>query len=371
MIVSFSELNLFIVAACVVICLLVCVYNLYYARKMRQWDAIRAKKSGAIRSRLIRYQAAGDVDGALRYLIRRIRRPEYLIALCSLRDVEASVALESTEPFDALIRTAISGVCGRYLHADVGEVGYLVKQIERFRVRSGSVNAFLLSLLKRKSSVRLVILAMGSIAVSSNEETLLEAITYCANQQIQCSDKLITDTLLGYTGNQDSLSQRLMSLLPSFREGAQRAIINYWTQVRYTQVQEAMLRLLTEDTAFKEARIGAARYFGAIYDERAMHAMVALMREDQWEMNVNCAKALAQYHHPEVTAVLRHRLQDRNWYVRHNCAMTLVGQNPRAARKTMEKLEDPYARDIMAYALERSEKKENQPQGGDLRVVSA
>lgn len=165
-------------------------------------------------------------------------------------------------------------------------------------------------------------------------------------------DKLLTDSLLGFTGSHEELTELLLAQIDSFSVPTRLAVLNY-IRFHSSGCCAWMLELMNNSEEDKELRLSAIRYFGRYTYEPAKPALLAFVADHDplhWEYVAISATALAAYKGEEVIDALTGAIYSANWYVRTNAAASLTAQGV-----TYEDLvavvgsEDRYVREMMLY----------------------
>jgi len=328
---------------------------------MNGWESRRYRWANAMFLKLKKLLLLkGNSDQRMvSYLIRQFRRPKKIVAFRWMWENKIEGLAEDQKNRLALaMGKALPQVCEQYIRNHDGVLGYLIDQIEYFGVRSDEVNAFLLKLLRQNSTSDWIV-SMRGVIFAADEKTMMEVLDYCGTQDIPCSDKLITDTLMAYLGDKVSLDEALVKAYPYYREGVQCSLINYWAQTNNSTVYRVIYLTLIDAQANMNVRIAAIKYFGKVYDDRAWQVISSLMQDEAtaWEIKVNCAKSLEIYPQQATTEILMSNLSDANWYVRNNCAITLVNQDEQNMREKLPTLHDHYAKNIVEYVLRMHDKR--------------
>ncbi len=167
--------------------------------------------------------------------------------------------------------------------------------------------------------------------------------------------KLMTDSLLAFTGAHRELIALLLEAFDGFSPSTRLAVLNY---IRFHSGEYCpwVLALMNDPGEDKELRLSAIRYFGRYVYPPAKPALLAFAADKdpmRWEYAAISAAALASYGGGDVADALTGAIYSSNWYVRSNAAASLTAQG----LEYDELLPvlgggDRYAREMMLYHLQ-------------------
>lgn len=115
---------------------------------------------------------------------------------------------------------------------------------------------------------------------------------------------------------------------------------------------------LMVSSPLKELRIAAlkgANDMGDILDEAYFNRLVALEKDEEWEVRAFLAKFLENVKTNEAINILARLIKDSNWYVRNNAAIALINQGERGLNSLVGLLEskDRFARDKSREVIQK------------------
>ena len=166
--------------------------------------------------------------------------------------------------------------------------------------------------------------------------------------------KLITDGLLTFNKDINSLSKMLLEELKNYNENFKIACINYFSYKKI-ECQNDLYNLLKKDNEPKEVKIACIRYFTNVKYKEVVPILYDYLNdiENNWEYAVVAARALGTYESEDTIKVLTDALQSHNWYVRNNAAESLIKISKKEnLNKLLNKLKDKYAIDALKYQLQ-------------------
>ncbi len=182
--------------------------------------------------------------------------------------------------------------------------------------------------------------------------TYLKEVFYNMNyMNINHNNKLITDGLMKFTGNEKELSNMLIQEFSSYNENFKIACINYFNYKKI-KCEESIYKILKDENELQEVRIACIRYFGSIQYKKAVPILHDLLNDKIEEYGVVSASALRNYKSVETTEALIQALKSHNWYIRNNAAESLIKITKKEyIQKIVDKIDDKYAKEALNYQL--------------------
>ncbi len=196
----------------------------------------------------------------------------------------------------------------------------------------------------------------------NSEKLIVNSLKKMSSRNLYYSHTLLADDLLNFTGDKHALSLLLLQEFDKFNANFQLGIMNY---LRFSEenFQEEIYKKWSNKKYAKEVRLAMIRYFATHKYEKFQEELWSLTEEkerDQYEYRLVACFALASYDNKKSREVLIECLCDINYYVRKNAAISLSRMKLTTSDiEKLEKLEDPYAKDMIAYVLSQKEKKLN------------
>lgn len=137
--------------------------------------------------------------------------------------------------------------------------------------------------------------------------------------------KLMTDSLLAFTGSHRELIALLRGQFGRFSPQTRLAVLNY---IRFCSGDHCpwVLALMNDPEEDKELRLSAIRYFGRYVYPPAKPALLAFAADKdpmRWEYAAVSASALASYKDKDAVEALIGAIDSSNWHVRSNAAASL------------------------------------------------
>lgn len=345
------------------VCASMIVFNIVYAVLMRGSEPRLEKRearfqrlAAAQTERLARGEPVEQVH--LDLLERKLKRARNLAAFEPvLRALTAENAPPGGRAYLEALQPTVLCLSLVYLRRDSVQTAFFSYFLARYMLhRHLPVQAVQEVLLEYmgKENLYCRVNALQALCSFGSPEHVAEALRVQDGGSVFVHDKILTESLLGYTGKHEELIDLLWTELSSFSPHTQLAILNY---IRFCSgaYQREMLALLQDGGADKELRLAAVRYFGRYPFEPALGELLAFAAETdplRWEYATVSVSSLARYPGRRVVEALKEALHSPNWYVRYAAASSLeahgVGYEDVADVITGS---DRYAREMMLYRL--------------------
>ncbi len=165
--------------------------------------------------------------------------------------------------------------------------------------------------------------------------------------------RLLSDGLMTFFGNRESLARRLWSRAQKQDDLFRVAVVQFAAQLSGDFMAPFLEALEQEDTPL-ETRFALIRYFQRHPAPEAKPVLLALaLHPDGNGPAIAACAALAKYPGGDTVAVLEEALHSRSWYIRRNAAAALVELG--VTRDDLPKLAqsgDKYAAEILEYMQE-------------------
>jgi len=155
-----------------------------------------------------------------------------------------------------------------------------------------------------------------------------EAVAVLDRNRSFFHNKLLTDSLLAFTGGHRELIALLLEEFDSFSPPTRLAVLNY-IRFHSGDYRPWVLTLMNDPEEDKELRLSAIRYFGRYVYPPAKPALLAFAAErdpTRWEYVAVSAAALAAYDGEDVAETLMGAICSSNWHVRSNAASSLTAR---------------------------------------------
>lgn len=344
------------------VCISMILFNVVYALLLRSSQPRLEKRvrrlTQAVQAQLARLEEGQTVDPAhLTRLRRKLRRVKNLNALdLALRpqmgeDPRLEAYLTQLQP--TLLYLAVV-----YRKRETIQAAYFSYFLSRYMLHKHlpiqSLQEVLLGYME-KENLYCQVNTLQALCAFGSAEHIVTALEIQDRGGRFLHEKILTESLLSFTGDHDQLIGLLWKRMAVFSPHTQLALFNY-IRFRSGNYTRQMLDIMEDQTWDKEIRLSAIRYFGRYPYEPALESLLAFAGDDSpdhWEYATVSASSLANYRGERVIRVLKRALHSSNWYVRYAAAASLE-----AHHMNYEDLldvvsgSDRYAREMMAYQME-------------------
>lgn len=235
---------------------------------------------------------------------------------------------------------------------------YIVKRWYRTRPASQTIVSALIHFAE-EGSIFLRQNAFEALAQLEDVEVMIRAIKVLDAADDFHHPKLITETILCFSGDKDMLADALACELDRLSPAAQGAVINF-LRMRHRGNKQRILAMMEDERTNHEVRIACMRYFMTNpWDAAAAPLRAFAVQENvgEWEYISVATASLVSYPDDETKALLKRLLSSPLWHVRFNAAKSLydMGAVPKAELADVMEGDDRYAREMIAYRWELEE----------------
>lgn len=284
--------------------------------------------------------------------------------LMALNRLLESERLLSSDRFLTENEEVINHLCRYYSKKSIVYRVYFAYSLSLYRTDTPMTVGFLMDSVAHRS-IYLRENSLKALYQIGNASYVAEALSAMNSAGIQHSQKLLSDGLLSFQGDQNVLSSILVERFQTFDEWDQVSIIDYLKRIDHGYLDFIFSLLQKADTP-KEVRIAAIRYFSIKHYAQAGRMMEVLLLDKgnvEWEYRAVSALSLRNYADlPHTLEVLKISLRDPNWYVRYNSAESLLFLHADTDQILREET-DRYARDILTYMKHKNELVKNGKEG--------
>ena len=291
------------------VCVSMLVFNLLYGLYLQSDDRKMERREAKIRRRVETYleEFRNEPDGIsqpiqvkhLAWIRRRLSRISGLLAFDQLmeeldeRDAACEAYIRQLQPVFLYLATV-------YLRRESTQAAYYCYFLAKHRLRrhmdTDPFQQVVLSYLKR-NSLYCKINALKALCSFGSPTILMAALSELGDgQESQIHEKVVTESLLSYTGDADVLIEFLLVRLERFALPIQRAVLDY---IRFQSGNYCgrMLEILRDASRDKELRLAAIRYFGKYAYPPARALLLGFLQDrdpTRWEYAAISAMALAR-----------------------------------------------------------------------------
>lgn len=198
--------------------------------------------------------------------------------------------------------------------------------------------------------------ALQALYTTGNVDCIMKAVEIIDRSDLFFHGKLLCDGLLNFAGSKNKLADSLVKAFPGYSDGMKVTVLDY-LRLSNDAFGEFALSVLQNESEGDEVRYASIRYLGKCSFEKAYEPLLRLARDGSelnWEYAAIASTALALYPGERTVQILKENLYSRNWYIRHNSALSL-----NRLKITYSQLfdvidgNDRYAAEIIRYCLQR------------------
>lgn len=357
---SGSEMLLFGYGA---VCVCMLLFNIVYIFVQKGNDRRLEKRSlrhtKEIAAELDRLRDGGTVDP--RYIRRLQKKLARVNSLVALERAVSDPQVQEDACFAAFAEAlcpAFATLARAYKKREDIEAAYFLFFLSRHKAfvaaDSSAVQEILLEYIQ-KNSLYCRVNAMTALYAFGTAESVARAVDLMSRMGSTFNEKILTDGLLTFSGDHAQLIAALRACFDGLTVRFRLAVMNY---IRYKTGAycEWMYGVMLDETADKELRLAAVRYFGRYSYEPARAVLLDFLANKDggdWEYAAISATCLASYSGDDVVAALMEAMHSSNWYVRRNASQSLERYNL-DYNDLIEIVggRDRYAREMMMYRLD-------------------
>lgn len=351
-----------------VICFSILLFNLFAIGKNHVRERFIEKCRRQWLTRIEQQLACQDCSREKKEQHRRLlnRKLRYLVELIAYQQAAAELQVHQPEELYAYLkqyRDCFVQVAFQLTRKDLVTQAYVVYVIGQFRLLNAGFEDELTRLVLQillHNSVYCRENAFQALVASGNPQSVTQAVLLLSRNEIQHSQKLISDDLLRFPGDQNALAQQLWQRMDELTPVYQCALINYFRMVG-PQFAELLFARLNDPRQDPEIHFAVLRYLRRWPDPQAYPRLLELLQDESrsWEYAALAASALDSYPGSQTIECLKQGLHSRFWHVRYNSAQALLNLHvPLAQMQDILTGPDRYAREILEYKLKENEGRE-------------
>lgn len=238
---------------------------------------------------------------------------------------------------------------------DIYRKSYILFLCAEYYMKSDEVIHFALESLNDKS-IYVRNNALKVIRNTGNIDAFIEAYYKISHGKLYFNNKVIVDFIGSFQGDTQELNKALAIKLTEFSPRFQKNIIDHFSNRKINEYSHEVLTLIMK-TSDKEVVVAGIKYFGNIYNQDAYKFIVKMFDSEDYEIRAVCARTIALYPCEETILLLKKYITDPNWFVRYNCAFTLLLLeqenvfNEESPVGEIIRGNDHFAKEIMIYTL--------------------
>lgn len=198
--------------------------------------------------------------------------------------------------------------------------------------------------------------ALRVLRNTGNVEAFIAAYQKISNGELYFNNKVIVDFIDSFQGDMPKLNSTLASSIDEFSPQIQKVIIDHFANRKISDFSCEILRIIKQSKD-KEIVISGIKYFGMIRYQEAYNFIVEQFEGDKYEIRAICARAIALYNCEKTIKLLEENITDSNWFVRYNCAFTLIHLeegnvfSPNSRIGKIIRGNDRFAKEMIIYTL--------------------
>ncbi len=355
------------------VCLCMMVFNVVYYFTLKNRDRRMEKKNGRLGARvegqLERLRRGREVEYRhLSYLRRTLSRINNLIVfdrmMAQQRGEESGEFSPELKEYYRVIQPVILYLAMVYREREDMQAAYfawfLAKHKLNRHMELDSVQEILVEYMNQES-LYCRVNAFQALCCLGSPRCVSRAVAALDRNQKFFHNKLLTDSLLAFTGSHKQLTALLLEQFGYYSDQTKLAVLNY-IRFRSGDYCEWMLGIMNDPEEDKELRLSAIRYFGRYVYEPARPVLLAFAKDRRalnWEYVAVSATALAAYPGEDATDALVGAIYSSNWYVRSNAAASLTARGLEYDDLvSVVGGSDRYVREMLLYQLEFKRGKE-------------
>lgn len=347
-----------------IICLSMILFNLIYGLIIRGSENRLFRRSSRLEdlaeTQLYRLRDGQPLEkGHIKKLQRKLSRVGNLMAFDRVLDRYFADGGETTvRDYLAQIQPVILYLAVVYRKRENLQAAYFVYFLNRHKLNKymqvDTVQNILVDYMK-KESLYCRVNALKALCAFGSPEHILEAVTLQDQSTSFLHEKILTECLLIYEGDNSRLIRLLWEQLDQFSVRTQRAILDY-IRFKTGDYRAEMFRIMIDSRQDRELRFSAIRYFGRYAYAPAKEKLLAFLADDDpqnWAYAAISASSLARYPGEDVVNALVQAMHNSNWYIRYNAASSLDAHGLRYSDLIdLVGGRDRYAREMIMYRLE-------------------
>lgn len=345
------------------VCLSMIVFNCVYAVCLKRREPTLQKHyehlEKEVSPQLERIRNAESVDpDHIKYLQKKLRNSNWLLAYEQVIQSFSKADSKTSCQYLQQIEPALLYLAVFYSKSDDILSAYFTRFVANCIAGQPFVTDALQDILLgyvHKPNLYCRVNTLHAFMQFGNTQHVVTALHLQDNNEIYLHSKILTESLLTFTGNQSQLIEELLKNWDSFSVRTQLGISNY---IRFCSdgCQSFMRSLMENEQADKELRLSAIRYFGRYPDERSSDDLIAFASASApslWEYATVSLSSLAHYDGEQVLNVLKQALHSPNWYVRHAAAQSLEAHHVEYNDLSSIMMgTDRYAKEMISYQFE-------------------
>ena len=205
---------------------------------------------------------------------------------------------------------------------------YLLRDLAPFNGDEGAYGSLMLRFLD-DDSVYARENALRAIYSFGNARLVESALTSLSNRGVSHNQKLVSDGLLTFRGDEALLTELLMSHYDELLECYKNSLIDYLNHKEIDAYDERLIKDAKSGEASLDTECAIIRKINKVPSERNLAFVEDVVERyqdgDDWEPVAVAVAGLRHYGgNAEVKELLKDKVTSRNWYIRKNAAAALA-----------------------------------------------
>ena len=199
--------------------------------------------------------------------------------------------------------------------------------------------------------------ALKALYSFGSADAVAEAFCVLSVAHIYHNVKLLSDGLIGFTGDPEALQALLFGHFSELDEPYQLAVVNYLRHTGNAKYDHPMLEIFRDKATGTDLKCTILRLIAMQDNGEIRSEICKILRDDnndEWEVTAVAANAAAGLSGKAIEDALLVSLTSRFWYVRMNSAKSLAKRNIDHEKiLAIMNGDDRFAREELVYELER------------------
>lgn len=314
--------------------------------------------------------SVNEIDYIMKKLKRRMYRRTFnsIIEDFNKEDVKN---IKTTKKFMLYFEDYILMLLRKYKTNETLRKVNTIYMLGQFGVNKPYINIFLLRKLENKS-LYIRFNALSSIALIGDVNSFLECIVYFSQKGTIINDELFLDVINNFSGDMELLDKKLLASFEKLSPNMKGIVVNHFTNREYRASASTLLLLLNLKNTNKNLKLCILKYFEKINYPSAEKVIISILDTHHWEIRAASVKALGNYGGIIVKNTLIKVLNDKNWTVRFNSAITLINDiNNFESIEGLLLSSDSIAKEVLMHILLKDYSKNSREYIERLREVQA
>lgn len=291
------------------------------------------------------------------YLSKQLKKDKNLQSFDLMISNLNKIDKKETNTYIYSITQVFNNIIRKFYHKSVLHQAYFAYLLAKYpineEIEQKKIRKFLLYLCDSKSiycreNALLGLIRLGDI------NTLTEALKNLSINGKITQDKLLTESLINFSGDTNILINELWNNFDAFSNLIKISIINY-IRITSDNCCTKMHDLLKKETD-EEIIYACLRYFGKYYYPEALDLILKIgnkaFDEANWGMVAVISSVLKIYKTPSTIDFLVRAISSPSWSARENASKTIIFVFKDKASRIINRYKDKFANDMVRYQID-------------------